>query len=80
MRVQLKNKNRINLYSDFSAECNACINNCSSLTLKAKCPVYGDERRIGMKVNEVGEVFCCSNSKDLCASSKTFINKLELST
>jgi len=77
MRVQLKNKNRINLYSDFSAECNSCINNCSSLTLKIKCPVYDDQRRIGFKSNEFGEVFCCSDSKDYCSSSKSFINKLE---
>ncbi|UGS23791.1 hypothetical protein [Flavobacterium channae] len=77
MRIQLKNKNRINLYSDFSAECNSCINNCSSLTLKVKCPVYEDQRRIGFKTNEFGEVFCCSSSKDYCLSSKTFINKLE---
>jgi len=77
MRVQLKNKNRINLYSDFSAECNSCINSCHVLSTKIKCPIFGDERRIGMKENEIGEVFCCSNSKDYCASSKTFKNKQE---
>jgi signal transduction histidine kinase len=77
MRIQLKNKNRINLHSDFSAECSACINNCSSLTIKVKCPVYEDQKRIGFKENELGSVFCCSNSKDYCSSSKTFINKLE---
>lgn len=77
MRIQLRNKNRINLHSDFSAECSVCINNCSLLTLKLKCPVYGDQRRVGFKRNELGEIFCCSNSKDYYSSSKTFINKLE---
>lgn len=77
MRVQLKNKNRINLYSDFSIECQSCINNCSSLTIKLKCPVYDDERRIGFKKSELGEIFCCSKSKDYNLSSKSFVNKLE---
>lgn len=77
MRILLKNKNRINLHSDFSAECNSCISNCTALTKKVECPVYKDQRRIGFKENDLGEIFCCSNSKDYYSSSKLFINKLE---
>lgn len=77
MRIQLKNKNRIKLHSDFSTECQACINACSSLTIRLLCPIHNDQRRIGFIKSDLGEIFGCSDSKDYNASSKTFINKIE---
>ncbi len=77
MRLRLKNNNQVDLYNQFTADCNNCINTCASNSIKLTCPIYLDERRIGKISNDLGEVFCCSEKKDFIASSKTFKAKQE---
>jgi signal transduction histidine kinase len=77
MRLRLKNHNQVDLYNEFTADCNNCINTCASNSIKLTCPIYSDERRIGKISNELGEVFCCSENKDFLASSKSFKAKQE---
>lgn len=45
---------------------------CNSESLRLTCPLFEDERRIGIAENEFGNVFCCSNDKNFVKSSKIF--------
>lgn len=68
MKIRLQNSRNIVLYNEFTADCKNCIDQCAVESTKLKCPIFNDERRIGIKKNDLGEVFCCSNSRDYCAS------------
>lgn len=77
MKIRLRNISNIELYSDFTADCNNCISQCESESVKIKCPLFNDERRIGTRSNDNGEVFCCSNSSDYKSSSRLFKSRQE---
>lgn len=75
MNYRIKNIDGKYLFNDFPKNCDKCIDSCISESIKLICPIYKDERRIGKKANDFGNVFACSNNYDICNSSKTFKNK-----
>lgn len=77
MRLRIKNKDKVDLFNEFTSDCNNCIQACTSNSIKLNCPIYSDDRRIGKISNELGEVFCCTNNRDLLSSSKSFKKKQE---
>jgi signal transduction histidine kinase len=77
MRVSLKNSSGVELFNEFTTECNDCIGNCTSQSIKAICPIFNDNRRIGKVKDDNGQVFCCSLSKDDYSSAKLFKTKLD---
>lgn len=78
MKVKLQSKVDSTIYNDFAPTCDACINSCKSESLRLKCPLYEDDRRIGISKNEFGKVFCCSNKQDYIKSSKSFKKEKEI--
>jgi hypothetical protein len=75
VRLRIKNNNEVDLFNEFTSDCNNCINTCASNSTKLICPIYSEERRIGKISNEFGEVFGCTNNRDLLSSSKSFKKK-----
>lgn len=72
MRIQINNSDNGEIYTDFTSECYACINDCTEITKKVNCRVDNNIKRIGFKNESNGSVFCCTDSIDLLKSSKTF--------
>lgn len=72
MKIQLKNIEEEIIYSDFMQECEDCIKKCKELSIKQICSIDNKIRRLGIKDNTNGSVFCCSKSIDDIKSSNTF--------
>lgn len=72
MKVKYTNSESDIIYTEFSKECNKCIENCKNNSVKIICELDKKLKRIGGKDNTNGSVFICSDSSDEVKSSKVF--------
>lgn len=78
MKTRLVGSANQEVFNEFTSDCNECIENCKSVSIKVICPLFTDTRRIGKLKGHLGEVFCCTTKKGLLISTKAFKKEQKL--